>query len=176
MTVLVGSRHEGQGEGGMAHLLEHMLFKETPTRKDLMKVLHDHGASINGTNASTSVDRTNFYETLAAGDDNLDFALGLEADRLVNAILRPEALRGEMPVVRNEFEQGESEPSLLLSNAMMAAAYRWHGYSRTVLGNRSDIRVVVPRDKRVKTGESLHLVPDPAQTHVFAGDGKAVRA
>jgi len=47
-------------------------------------------------------------------------------------------------------------------------------HARTRTGN--DIRVVVARDKRVKTGEALHLVPDPAQTHVFAEDGKAVRA
>ena len=46
-------------------------------------------------------------------------------------------------------------------------------HARTKTGG--DIRVVVPRDKRVKTGESLHLVPDPAQTHVFAADGRAVR-
>jgi ABC-type sugar transport system ATPase subunit len=47
-------------------------------------------------------------------------------------------------------------------------------HARTAGG--SDIRVVVPRDKRVKVGEKLRLVPDPAQTHVFGTDGKAVRA
>jgi ABC-type sugar transport system ATPase subunit len=47
-------------------------------------------------------------------------------------------------------------------------------HARTKVGG--DIRVVVPREKRVKVGEALHLVPDPSQTHVFGGDGKAVRA
>src|SRR3954447_6251387 len=77
MTVLVGSRHEGYGETGMAHLLEHLVFKGTPTFPDVPKALRDRGASFNGT---TSVDRTNYYETVPASDDNLDFAIHLEAD------------------------------------------------------------------------------------------------
>src|SRR5262245_2382250 len=59
ITVFVGSRHEGYGETGMAHLLEHMLFKGTPTHRDIPKALRDHGArTFNGT---TWVDRTNYY-------------------------------------------------------------------------------------------------------------------
>src|SRR5437868_5415262 len=81
MTVLVGSRHEGFGEAGMAHLLEHMVFKGTPRHPDVPKALKDHGAAFNGT---TSFDRTNYFETLNAGDENLEFAIRLEADRLVN--------------------------------------------------------------------------------------------
>lgn len=64
MTVLVGSRHEGYGETGMAHLLEHMLFKPTKLHPDIPKALRDRGATFNGT---TWVDRTNYYETLNAG-------------------------------------------------------------------------------------------------------------
>src|SRR6516165_4741361 len=60
-TVLVGSRHEGYGETGMAHLLEHMVFKGTPTHPDVPKALRDHGAQFNG---STWVDRTNYFETM----------------------------------------------------------------------------------------------------------------
>ena len=63
MTVLVGSRHEGYGETGMAHLLEHIVFKGTPTFPDVPKALRDHGASFNGT---TNVDRTNYFETMPA--------------------------------------------------------------------------------------------------------------
>ena len=62
LTVLVGSRHEGYGETGMAHLLEHMVFKGTPHHPDVPKALRDHGANFNGT---TWVDRTNYFETHA---------------------------------------------------------------------------------------------------------------
>src|SRR5438067_7989935 len=79
MTYLVGSRHEGYGETGMAHLLEHMLFKETKTGRDVKKELSDHGADFNG---STSYDRTNYYETVQATEDNLKWALGLEVERM----------------------------------------------------------------------------------------------
>jgi zinc protease len=89
ITVLVGSRHEGYGETGMAHLLEHMLFKGTPTHPEIFKQLQDRGANFNGT---TWVDRTNYYETLPAGDANLEFAIKLEADRLVNSFVKREDL------------------------------------------------------------------------------------
>src|SRR5215468_7763165 len=82
MTVLVGSRQEGYGETGMAHLLEHMVFKGTPNHPHVPKALQDHGAVFNG---STSLDRVNYFETLSATDENLEFAIGLEADRLVNS-------------------------------------------------------------------------------------------
>src|ERR1017187_1025440 len=64
----VGSRQEGYGETGMAHLLEHMVFLQTKTRKDVKQELKDHGAEMNG---STSWDRTNYFETLNATDENL---------------------------------------------------------------------------------------------------------
>src|SRR5207245_1594710 len=107
LTVLVGSRHEGYGETGMAHLLEHMVFKGTPTFPDVPKALRDHGASFNGT---TNVDRTNYFETLPATDENLEFGIQLEADRLVNSYVKREDLVSEMTVVRNEFESGENNP------------------------------------------------------------------
>src|SRR5579872_38140 len=72
MTVLVGSRHEGYGESGMAHLLEHMVFKGTPTFPNVPKALVDHGAQFNGT---TNVDRTNYFETMPATDENLEFGI-----------------------------------------------------------------------------------------------------
>ena len=111
MTVFVGSRHEGYGEAGMAHLLEHMLFKGTPEHPDVPKSLQDRGARFNGT---TWVDRTNYYETLPASDDNLRFALELESDRLLNSFIKGEDLESEMTVVRNEFERGENSPSRVL--------------------------------------------------------------
>ncbi len=140
MTVLVGSRNEGYGETGMAHLLEHMLFKGTPTHKDIPKLLKDRGAiDMNGT---TWVDRTNYYETLPASDDNLEFAIRLEADRLVNSLIDANELATEMTVVRNEFEMGENSPFGILNQRMMAVAYEWHNYGKSTIGNRSDIERV----------------------------------
>lgn len=139
MTVLVGSRHEGYGETGMAHLLEHMVFKGTPTHPNIPKVLQDRGAQFNG---STNSDRTNYYETLTASDDNLEFAIRLEADRLVNSRVRKEDLESEMTVVRNEFEMGENSPLGVLGKRIAAAAYEWHNYGKSTIGNRTDIERV----------------------------------
>jgi zinc protease len=139
LTVFVGSRQEGYGETGMAHLLEHMLFKGTPEHPLIPKALQERGARFNGT---TWVDRTNYYETLPAKDDNLEFALRLEADRMVNSYVKQSDLISEMTVVRNEFERGENSPSNLLSQHLMAAAYEWHNYGKSTIGNRSDIERV----------------------------------
>jgi zinc protease len=139
MTVLVGSRHEGYGETGMAHLLEHMVFKGTPTHPNVPKALQDRGAKFNG---STSTDRTNYFETLTASDENLEFAIRLEADRLVNSFVRKEDLDSEMTVVRNEFEMGENSPTDILSQRVAAVAYEWHNYGKSTIGNRSDIERV----------------------------------
>lgn len=139
MTVLVGSRHEGYGEAGMAHLLEHLVFKGTPTYPDVPKALRDHGASFNGT---TNVDRTNYFETLPATDENLEFAIHLECDRLVNSHVKREDLLSEFTVVRNEFERGENSPERVLAQRVQAAAYEWHNYGKSTIGNRSDIERV----------------------------------
>src|ERR1700722_6989809 len=108
MTVLVGSRHEGYGESGMAHLLEHMVFKGTPYHPEVPKALRDHGASFNGT---TNNDRTNYFETMPATDKNLEFGIALECDRLVNSFVKAEELTSEMTVVRNQFQRGENNPA-----------------------------------------------------------------
>jgi zinc protease len=143
MTILVGSRHEGYGETGMAHLLEHMLFKGTPTHRDVPRALRDHGASFNGT---TWTDRTNYFETMPASDRNLEFALKLEADRLVNSMIRREDLASEMTVVRNEFEAGENNALGILMQRMNSTAFEWHNYGKSTIGNRSDIeRVPIDR-------------------------------
>lgn len=139
LTVFVGSRHEGYGEAGMAHLLEHMLFKGTPTHEHIPKLLQGRGANFNGT---TWVDRTNYFETLPATADNLEFAIKLEADRMVHSNVKGEDLTSEMTVVRNEFERGENMPENVLSDKMMAAAYMWHNYGKSTIGNRADIERV----------------------------------
>jgi len=139
MTVFVGSRHEGYGEAGMAHLLEHMLFKGTPDHPSIPKLLTERGANFNGT---TWMDRTNYYETLPATDDNLEFAIRLEADRLVNSFIKAEDLVSEMTVVRNEFERGENSPFQILMQRIQAVSYEWHNYGKSTIGNRSDIERV----------------------------------
>jgi zinc protease len=139
MTYLVGSRHESYGETGMAHLLEHMLFKGTRNRADIGKEFNARGARFNGT---TSLDRTNYYEMLQASDDNLDWALGMEADRMVNSLIAKEELDTEMTVVRNEYERGENEPGRVLFKRLQSIAYDWHNYGNSTIGNRSDIENV----------------------------------
>lgn len=99
ITYFVGSRHEGYGESGMAHLLEHLLFKGTPNHPNIPAELTERGGRANGT---TWFDRTNYYITMPASDDNLEWAIRLEADRMVNAFVRQEDLDSEMTVVRNE--------------------------------------------------------------------------
>ena len=100
MTYLVGSRYEGYGETGMAHLLEHMVFKGAPKHRNIPQELTEHGSRPNGT---TAFDRTNYFETFPASAENLDWALDLEADRMVNSFIAKQDLESEMTVVRNEF-------------------------------------------------------------------------
>ena len=139
LTVFVGSRHEGYGEAGMAHLLEHMLFKGTPDHPNVPATLQELGADFNGT---TWLDRTNYYETVPANDKNLKAAIELEADRMINSFVKQEDLDSEMTVVRNEFERGENSPSGILFQKMMSAAYEWHNYGKSTIGNRADIERV----------------------------------
>mgnify|MGYP006276092317 FL=1 len=139
ITYLVGSRHEGCGEEGMAHLLDHMVFKGTPDHPDIPKELSARGARPNGT---TWYDRTNYFETFNATDDNLEWALDLEADRMVNSYIAKEDLESEFSVVRNEFESGENSPYRVLQQKVVDAAYMWHNYGKSTIGNRSDIERV----------------------------------
>jgi zinc protease len=139
VTYLVGSRHENYGETGMAHLLEHLMFKGTPHHSDLPKQFNARGARFNGT---TSLDRTNYYELFQANDDNLDWALGMEADRMVHSFIAKQDLDTEMTVVRNEYELGENGPVPVLIKRMQSIAYDWHNYGHSTIGNRSDIENV----------------------------------
>jgi len=139
ITYRVGSRHEGYGEKGMAHLLEHMVFKGTPNHPNIPEELTSRGARPNGT---TWYDRTNYFETFNATDENLDWALDLEADRMVNSYIAKEDLESEFSVVRNEFESGENSPTRVLMQKVISAAYLWHNYGQSTIGNRSDIERV----------------------------------
>lgn len=139
ITYLVGSRHEGKGEAGMAHLLEHMVFKGSTKHPNIPQELTSHGARPNGT---TWLDRTNYYETFAASEENLKWALDLESDRMINSFIKKEDLASEFSVVRNEFEIGENSPQSVLNERVLSAAYLWHNYGKSTIGNRSDIERV----------------------------------
>jgi zinc protease len=139
ITYLVGSRHEGYGETGMAHLLEHMVFKGSPRHPNIPQELTDHGARPNG---STWFDRTNYFETVPATDENITWALDLEADRMVNSYIAEKELKSEFSVVRNEFEAGENSPANVLVERALASAFIWHNYGKTTIGARSDIENV----------------------------------
>jgi zinc protease len=139
LTYFVGSRHEGYGETGMAHLLEHLVFKGTPDHPNIMEELTAHGARPNGT---TSFDRTNYFETFPSTDENLEWALDLEADRMVNSFISRDDLDSEMTVVRNEIEQRENSPFGVLVSRALATAYMWHNYGKDIGGARSDIEGV----------------------------------
>jgi zinc protease len=143
ITYLVGSKHEGAGETGMAHLLEHMLFKGTPTHRNVLKMLDERGAFSNGT---TWTDRTNYFETLPAVRDNMEWAIAMEADRMLNATISPQDLSTEFSVVRNELEIGENNPDSILEQKMTATAFIWHNYGKDTIGARSDVEKV-PADK-----------------------------
>ncbi len=139
ITYFVGSKHESYGETGMAHLLEHMLFYGTPDHQDIKAEISERGGFANGT---TWFERTNYFQTLPEGRENLEWAIRMEADRMVNSLIDEDDLASEMTVVRNEFEIGETNPFRVLMQRVMATAYMWHGYSRSTIGARSDIENV----------------------------------
>ena len=105
----------------MAHLLEHLLFKGTPSIPNIFQELGRRGMRFNG---STFFDRTNYFETFTASDENLDWALAMEADRMVNRVRRKKDLDTEMTVVRNEFESGENNPQRVLWGRLQASGVR----------------------------------------------------
>jgi zinc protease len=139
ITYRVGSRHEAPGEYGMAHLLEHLVFKGTPSQRDIPGEFAKRGMRWNGT---TTTDRTNYFASFNANAETLDFALALEADRMVNSFIAKADLDKEMTVVRNEFERGENNGFQVLNQRVNAAAYAWHPYGKSTIGPRSDIENV----------------------------------
>ncbi len=172
IVYFVGSRHENYGETGMAHLLEHLLFKGTPRHPNIPQELSQHGADPNGT---TWADRTNYYETFPASDANLAWALDLEADRMVNSYVAQKDLASEMTVVRNEFELGENDPGSILEERVTSTAFLWHNYGNATIGARSDIENVPI--ERLQAFYHRHYQPDNALL-VVAGrfdPAKAIR-
>jgi zinc protease len=157
VTYKVGSRHESYGETGMAHLLEHLVFKGTLRHPNIPQELTEHGARPNGT---TWLDRTNYFETFSATEENLRWALDLEADRMVNSFIAKKDLDSEMTVVRNELEAGENNPTNVLLQRVLSTAYLWHNYGKSTIGARSDLENV-PID-RLQAFYKTHYQPDNA--------------
>jgi zinc protease len=139
LTYKVGSRHENVGETGMAHLLEHLLFKGTPTINHVGKMMAEKGIR---NNATTWLDRTNYFEFFPANEATLDWVIKVEAERMTQSTFDRAGLDSEMTVVRNEFESGENKPWELVYKRVMNVAYDWHPYGRDTIGNRSDIENV----------------------------------
>ena len=142
VTYHVGSRNEVTGTTGSTHLLEHLMFKGSVNYNrdkgnSVDQLLSRTGAQFN---ATTYLDRTNYYENL--GSDQLAMVVGMEADRMRNLLLRESDRRPEMTVVRNEFERGENSPIQSLIKEIFAAAYVAHPYHHNTIGWRSDIEKV----------------------------------
>jgi zinc protease len=157
VTYKVGSRHENYGETGMAHLLEHLIFKGSKNYPSPDKEFNRRGFRNNGT---TSFDRTNYFSTFQATDDNLRWALGWKADAMVNSFIARKDLDSEMTVVRNEFERGENDPFRVTYQRVMAGAFDWHNYGNSTIGNRSDIENV--RIENLQAFYRTYYQPDNA--------------
>lgn len=139
ITYHVGSRNEVLGNTGATHILEHMLFKGSrhfnkKNGKDQAVYLQKLGARVN---ATTWLDRTNYFETLPS--KHLEEAIALEADRMRFANITDKDLKTEMPVVLNEFERGENDPTEALDKQIWASAFQMHPYHHSTIGWREDI-------------------------------------
>ncbi|HEU4460332.1 MAG TPA: pitrilysin family protein [Methylibium sp.] len=163
LTYHVGSRHENYGETGMAHLLEHLIFKGTPATPNVWAEFTKRGLRANG---STWFDRTNYFASFAANEENLRWYLGWQADAMVNSFIAKRDLASEMTVVRNEMEMGENDPGRILYQRVLALMYDWHNYSNDTIGARADVENV--DIARLQAFYRLHYQPDNA-TLVVAG-------
>ena len=157
LVYKVGSRHEGPGEAGMAHLLEHMLFKGTKAIPNPKKELTRLGIEWNGT---TWYDRTNYFGQFNASDKTRDWMLGWLADTMHNIQIDAGKLKSERPVVINEMEAGENRPASVLYQQLMATAYGFHPYARSVIGALSDVDAVHPDN--LQTFYQRYYRPDNA--------------
>ncbi len=157
ITYKVGSRMENYGETGMAHLLEHLMFKGSTGFPHPEQEFGRRGFRNNG---STNYDRTNYFSTFEAGDGNLRWALAREADAMVHSFISRKDLDSEMTVVRNEYERGENSPGSVLEKRLVAAMYEWHNYGKETIGARSDIEnVSIPH---LQAFYRLYYQPDNA--------------
>ena len=170
MTYRVGSRHESYGETGMAHLLEHLMFKGSPRHPQVWAEFNKRGFSANG---STWYDRTNYFASFAANENNLKWYLQWQADAMVNSFIARKDLDSEMTVVRNEMEMGENDPGRVLMEKTLSAMYQWHNYGKSTIGARTDVEGV--DISRLQAFYKRHYQPDNA-TLIISGKFDAAKA
>lgn len=139
----VGARNETPGITGISHWVEHMLFKATPKlgAGEIFRLVNKNGGTLNG---FTSLDYTAYYETLPT--DRLDLAIGIEADRMVNARFDPDEVASERTVIISEKQGGENYPTTHLRETTIGAAFRIHPYRQGVIGYLSDLQAITRDD------------------------------
>jgi len=142
VTYHVGSRNERTGHTGATHMLEHLMFKGTERyhkRKgtSIFETLQRVGAQVN---ASTWLDRTNYYEMLPT--EHLPLALDIEADRMRGALLDPQDVESERTVILNERDRNQNDPVSRLFDEVWAAAFTAHPYHHPTIGWKSDIESI----------------------------------
>lgn len=161
----VGAADEVSGESGLAHFLEHLMFKGTTTMApgEFSKLVAAQGGS---DNAFTSWDYTAYFQRVAA--DRLDMVMGMEADRMANLTLAQGDVDTERNVVLEErATRVESDPGGLFSEQRQATMYLNHPYGRPIIGWRHEIEAL-GREAALKFYKA-HYAPDNAIL-VVAGD------
>jgi zinc protease len=146
MWYRVGSRNEHRGATGIAHFLEHMMFKGTPTYglKQFARLVEENGGQ---DNAFTSQDVTSYYVDIAA--DKLDLVLELESDRMQNLLLDPKAIASEREVVIEERRtRTEDDPGGFLGEEVSSLAFKAHPYGAPIIGWMDDIKRLTPEEIR----------------------------
>lgn len=139
IVYLVGSRHEARGKTGIAHMLEHMLFKETRDahgvkQKPRYIALENKGAVLN---ATTWTDRTNYYFCMPK--EYIDEILHAEAERMRGLLLTEKTFKPEQQNVLSEYEMYSEKPEFLLDSAINSLSFVSHGYGHDTIGSREDI-------------------------------------
>jgi zinc protease len=168
MWYRVGSRNELPGATGIAHLLEHMMFKGTPTHgpRQFAALVEQNGGQ---DNAFTSHDVTSYYVNIAA--DKIDLVIELEADRMQNLLLDPREIDSERQVVIEERRtRTEDDPGGFLGEEVAAIAFKNHPYGAPIIGWMEDLKRITPEE--VRAFYRTYYVPNNA-TLVAVGAFKA---
>ncbi len=134
--VKTGSACEVEGEYGLAHVHEHMLFKGTEKRRvgEIAGMVEAGGGDIN---AFTSFDETVYY--IVSAKRFLPMALDLLSDVMENSAFDPAELEKELEVVQEEIRRGEDSPSRVLSQELLSTAYSVHAYGRPIIGTKQSV-------------------------------------
>ncbi len=154
----VGSRNDERGRTGIAHFLEHMMFKGTPTYgpRSFARLVEQNGGQ---DNAFTSQDVTSYYVNIVA--DKLDLVLDLESDRMTNLLLDPREIDSERQVVIEERRtRTEDDPNGFLSEEVGALAFRAHAYGQPIIGWMEDLKRITPEE--IRAFYKTYYVPNNA--------------